>query len=294
MFNFLKRIFRREPLPESECVPRPNPESLRDTMSRGATPAIERKPIIDPFESRRPSSESLRKTMMRGATTSARQEGKFKAVLGGNSSGPSFSTIGIDYCDTNGDDTRRVVTVRGFTNEPDQPTIMVAFCHLRRELRHFRLDRIESFFDPETGEVLTHFTLDAHHGPMPSPQLAQLSPEPKPPASLAEIFELYSEHLAVSGWIPKLETTETGGEALRCYHLGKRGKPLKYPPIEMAFEPTNYDHVISTDGQIVAQPVGPRRRPWSVRAFNRPTRTWGSIAPAFKAFAEAAGLTLSD
>ena len=57
----------------------------------------------------------------------------------------------IAYRDAQGRQSERRVTVRAVHGNP--PHILQCFCHERRALRHFRLDRIVEAVHPETGEV---------------------------------------------------------------------------------------------------------------------------------------------
>ncbi|WP_162184716.1 tellurite resistance TerB family protein [Sphingomonas hengshuiensis] len=59
----------------------------------------------------------------------------------------------IDYADSKGrDSTRRITCVRLENNAGTE--YLRAFCHERRSHRLFRCDRIETYYDIETGEVL--------------------------------------------------------------------------------------------------------------------------------------------
>lgn len=62
-------------------------------------------------------------------------------------------TINIIYVDARGDRTSRTITIHAY--EPTSPQGMLrATCHLRKEQRTFRFDRIEKAVDAETGEIL--------------------------------------------------------------------------------------------------------------------------------------------
>lgn len=60
----------------------------------------------------------------------------------------------IDYEDSEGNETRRRITLRKLSTGPYAPMLQ-AICHERRSLRTFRCDRILNFIDPTTGEVFT-------------------------------------------------------------------------------------------------------------------------------------------
>ena len=59
----------------------------------------------------------------------------------------------IDYCDVYGEETTRMIDLRSLEDQGDD--IMVqAWCHLRRDIRHFKASRIDALRDLETGEVI--------------------------------------------------------------------------------------------------------------------------------------------
>lgn len=60
----------------------------------------------------------------------------------------------IDYEDSEGNETRRRITLRKLSTGPYAPMLQ-AICHERKSLRTFRCDRILGFIDPDTGEVST-------------------------------------------------------------------------------------------------------------------------------------------
>lgn len=65
----------------------------------------------------------------------------------------------IVYRDRDGEHTQRRVTVLALHGDRDRRTgfvyarVVQAFCHLRREPRHFVVSRVAALADPETGEV---------------------------------------------------------------------------------------------------------------------------------------------
>ncbi len=61
----------------------------------------------------------------------------------------------LDYIDAAGRKTRRTVVVRRVYGQAlGRPDQLLCFCEMRRALRHFRVDRIEAIYDPESGEAL--------------------------------------------------------------------------------------------------------------------------------------------
>ncbi|WP_366937254.1 WYL domain-containing protein [Elioraea sp.] len=64
-------------------------------------------------------------------------------------------SIALVYEDAAGNETERHVTVRRILGDnPNAPEYVAGVCHMRRALRHFRLDRILELTDHETGEVI--------------------------------------------------------------------------------------------------------------------------------------------
>ena len=62
----------------------------------------------------------------------------------------SFDIL-IEYVDAEGEATRRAITVVGFGSGQYAPGFM-AYCHLRKAMRIFRLDRVEAVIDDD-GEI---------------------------------------------------------------------------------------------------------------------------------------------
>lgn len=59
----------------------------------------------------------------------------------------------ISYTDVSGNESERLVTIRRIAEGRDNQKMLQAFCHMRSEVRSFRVDRIESLVDVNTGEV---------------------------------------------------------------------------------------------------------------------------------------------
>jgi WYL domain len=55
----------------------------------------------------------------------------------------------IDYLDGKEERTTRFVTFQEFGHTNDGKVYLVGFCHLRNEIRHFRVDRIQQFIYPD-------------------------------------------------------------------------------------------------------------------------------------------------
>ncbi len=201
--------------------------------------------------------------------------------------GKEYSTIGLIYRDAQGACTERIVTVTAIVSDETRRDIF-GYCHLRRDFRQFRADRIEGFFDPETGETFTVAHLKVHAGPitLPCGNDEQLSVVPK---TLIEVFERHAHHLEAIGWVVRFNSP-AGGDELLCHRIGKRGAPLKRPTIEFRYEPLAIEQRAEPDGTVATYFTGFRDRPWVLRAEGRTTRTWSQLAPALAAFLEAAGL----
>jgi len=292
MFEFLKRLFslRSAPAGREESAVAASPETrLREVMlgcyAGGAS--IQNSAPIDLA----PPAQSLKETMLGRRSPSTRRSlqrsGRYEASDEDGSDLPHYSTIGIEYCDANGEETRRIVTIRAIENHDDGHATLFCFCHLRQDMRDFRVDRVANFYDPDTGELLTRFAMKAHDGPLPSFDGASACTKPPAPQTIDEIFSLHSAELAALGWAPLIDKTETG-ESLGLHKIGKRGKLLKSPVIAISFEAFHYEYVAGDDGTVEQRKGGPRLRPWCVRANGLQTRTWGFAEPATAAFVEAA------
>lgn len=66
---------------------------------------------------------------------------------------PVDASLRIRYTDAGGRETERTVDVKQFGRAPEG-MIMVGHCHLRRAARTFRIDRVKSCFDVNSGEVI--------------------------------------------------------------------------------------------------------------------------------------------
>lgn len=67
----------------------------------------------------------------------------------------------IRYRAADGVETRRVVTVRQCERRASGDYLL-GICHMRRDLRHFRIDRILEAIDRDTGEVLESHEIIRH------------------------------------------------------------------------------------------------------------------------------------
>ena len=93
-----------------------------------------------------------------GAKPQPRMEGRTLVRAGGT--GRGRRTVGIFYLDAKGDESERVITIERMSlGNSYTPSRIWAHCHLRGETREFRIDRIQGFFDPETGEMIEEVEL---------------------------------------------------------------------------------------------------------------------------------------
>jgi hypothetical protein len=61
---------------------------------------------------------------------------------------PTGPIVAIDYCDASGRRTSRLIAIQTRSKETFE-----AFCFGRLANRHFRSDRVECWYDPDTGEA---------------------------------------------------------------------------------------------------------------------------------------------
>lgn len=60
----------------------------------------------------------------------------------------------ISYTDAKGETSARTITIRRIYSEFDQPTTIMAYCHLREDIRSFSIANISEMVCVDTGEVL--------------------------------------------------------------------------------------------------------------------------------------------
>jgi hypothetical protein len=255
-------------------------------------PVLYRKPLPSDAPPYRPEGDDLPRSMPK--LTPALDAGQWvegHAIVrtSGVDSAHGFSRIGIHYEDAEGKYSERIISIAQLraADGPYDHSMIVAFCHSANDIRHFRVDRIKGFFDPDTGEVLKKATLNA------DPSAFRLADNNAPnslgmPHSLEGIEETFGRELEQMGWIVVRVKFELG-ERLACYRVAKRGsRRLKYPSVEIDFIEFEMEPVIGEGGQMVLQRGSRRKRPWCVRADSATTRTFGSIEHAAPAFLEAA------
>jgi hypothetical protein len=113
---------------------------------------------------------------------------------------PVKAQIKMRYRDSKGEMTERVVDVRECdTWAPDG--YLNGFCHTRGAIRTFRLDRIESAIDVETGELIHNLN-----------DYADKKYEESPVAAVDKLFETHSDALRVLFYIAKADGKFTAKE----------------------------------------------------------------------------------
>lgn len=280
MFDFLKRLFRGP----GEAAPKETPRNI---------PAPYREPLPADAPLYRPDGDDVPRSMPDLEALHTGQWGEGRAIVshGGSSSARGFSTIGIDYEDGEGKRSERVISIAQLraADAPGEHSMIVAFCHSAGAMRHFRVDRVKGFFDPDTGEVLREATLNAdpaafrlaHEGhPPPAPQIAF--------KTLGEVEAAFRDELVRLGWTAAVEAVEPG-DRIACYRMAKIGnRRLKHPTLELYHEPFETEVVCLESGDISIRRGGPRKRPWGVRCEEERTRTFSSLDAAAHSFIEVA------
>jgi hypothetical protein len=225
-----------------------------------------------------------------GENAGAHVEGR--AIVGASVAAGRYSRVGIQYCDADGCITERVISVGQLiaADSPGEHSMIVAYCHLREDLRSFRVDRIQGFFDPDTLEPLRAVTLVADPAALHMHSTKGDGPPVPFPQTLSAVLSTYRESLEGAGWIVALEN-QIGGERLACYRRNKRtGARLKYPSVEFEWQPNFIDDVVDSTGKLTSAIGRPRVRPWGVRGEKGSLGTWGTIDKAMPAFIAATGL----
>ena len=205
---------------------------------------------------------------------------------------PRFSRIGLVYRDAHGETTRRVVAISEIRGDDfSSPEIIVGFCELRGEVRHFRADHVEAYFDPESGELLSRVALVARPEALAEGYRA-LPPGARAKAVEKTLDEVLAEHgdvLRAKGWVVRVDDNEEG-QVLACFRRRKGGgAPLKYPDVTMNFTPRVVHWVAEGDGARI-ELGGPKRKPWSVHNKTGEAGSWTHFDAAWPVFAEAAGI----
>ncbi len=205
--------------------------------------------------------------------------------------GNGYKRIGINYEDAKGDLSERVISIAQLraADTPSDHSMIIAFCHSANAIRHFRVDRIKGFFDPDTGEVLTGAKLVADQAAFRIPSQDEVNDRHFLSSTLDELKKEIQEEVKKYGWFLEIEDFESFRH-LACFRMAKRGnRRLKHPSITLYHEPFFMDPVYTPGGGTVTYKRGSARsKPWGVRADGETTRTFGSMEKAAVVFVEMA------
>lgn len=232
---------------------------------------------------------------LRPAKPAERIEGRAIVSESTEDGPPKYSRIGIFYEDAAGEPSQRVIVVSKLiqADADDEHSMIVAYCEMRGALRHFRVDRISGFFDPESGELLNAATL-VTDGSAFSERHTVPPSRPCQVTTLQDLETLYRDALERQGWIVAMEA-DAGSERLACYRLAKRGnRRLKHPSLVISYDQYAIEVFAAPDGSVVQRRGQPRSRPWGVREANGSLGTWGSIEKAYPVFLNAAGVATEE
>lgn len=156
MFGFFRKLFRHEtPTPSAEVPRVAHPDQMVEETQQ--VPA-EASTVLWPEAPRQMPN------LWRGPKPPAEPPRNMPNLVADSS---EYSTIGLVYRDAEGERTERIVTISAIVREGARRDIF-GYCHLRRGFRQFRADRIEGFFDPETGETFDTAHVKVHNGPIPT------------------------------------------------------------------------------------------------------------------------------
>jgi hypothetical protein len=145
-----------------------------------------------------------------------------------------------------------------------------AYCHTSNAVKLFAIDKI--------------LIVDGKE----QPDLVSWQPGLSPPLRYTSIQALLEEHrndFLQQGWY-----IETSTSHLSLHRTIKNGKPMKGSEVSLDFEEHTYDLVVNEEGETHEENFRQKERPWTVRAKNKDTRTYGSLDAASKLFLEWAGM----
>lgn len=157
-------------------------------------------------------------------------------------------------------------TVRQITPASIKDGKVRAFCHTSDAMKLFAVDKI-SFVDSGEQTDLTAW----QPGLQPSRRYA----------AIGELIEERRESLVNQGW-----HIENSANCVSLHRVRKNGTPLKGSDVSLDFEEYTHDLVIDEEGAIHEENVRKKQRPWTVRAKNKDTRTYGSLDVASELFLE--------
>jgi hypothetical protein len=219
-----------------------------------------------------------------GETIVPTKHGEFRPAP--NDGSKTYSCITIDYESEGGMRSTRTISIGALTKgeTPDDTSMIVAYCHEKDDIRHFRPDRIFGLYDPETGRSLTKVVLAADPAAFRMGSCATLAERmDKYPQALRAAFGQTGLGLEQKGWFAALETTQKG-ERIACYRRRKTGAPLKHSSFEMGYELRFVEYLASPQGPTQRIAIKAWPQPWNARRGKGLIGTWDAIEPAMEAF----------
>ena len=100
--------------------------------------------------------------------------------------------------------------------------------------------------------------------------------------SIAELLEKEGEFLSQLGW-----HIEVDKDYLASYRKFKNGKPLKSFEVSLGYEEYTYDLSMDEDGNFL-EVKRKKVKPWTLRAKNQYTRSYGNFGSAASVFLDLA------
>lgn len=113
---------------------------------------------------------------------------------------PVSARVKIRYTDSKGKSSDRIVDVKECDTSASDG-YLIGFCHMRRSIRTFRIDRIDSAIDLDTGELIKSIT-----------DFASKKYEDSPVSAVDKLFEAHSDALRVLFYIAKADGKFTAKE----------------------------------------------------------------------------------
>jgi hypothetical protein len=103
--------------------------------------------------------------------------------------------------------------------------------------------------------------------------------------SIEELVEKRKQDLFNRGW-----HVESSVNHVSLHRIYKNGKPMKGSDVSLDFAEYTHDLIMDEEGIIHEENIRKKQRPWTVRAKNKDTRTYGSLDAASELFLEWAGI----
>jgi predicted DNA-binding transcriptional regulator YafY len=107
------------------------------------------------------------------------------------------SLVGIVYVDSHDATSQRIIEVGQIRQVEPSLNEYIAYCHQRKALRQFRSDRVRSFFEPSTGEILQDVRLVADPSVLSHTYVAVEKMPLSPPneVRVQHVYDRYSDEL---------------------------------------------------------------------------------------------------